>query len=757
MDDKSGKKRKTVQKIFNTLTAPATGSKRIKQALEVSEEKYRSAFEYTQTGMVVLEEDMTISLINQKISEMTGYSKEEIEGKVKWTNMVAQKDCARMMEYHQSRRAHPETTPSQYEFKYRHTSGTYRDALLEVSMIPGTTQSLVSMMDITERKKIEKELHESDRRFKETTELLPSMIVEMDSNFRVIYANKASYDTFGYSMEDFRSGVSLPQMIHPEDLERAKDNIQKKIAGLDFKPQEYRLQKKNGEIVYCLVASSPILKSGELAGVRTSLLDITELKLVEKKLRLSEEHLKSIYAASPIGIVLCDQDGAITDANRSFMEMFSLDREADYKEISFSLFDQIPGIKKQSLDKKQILAFESAFDFRFSKQGDCYEIIPTKGRFLSWNVTPIQIEVSGPILYLGQVQDVTARKKAEERKLRAAKHAADKANKMVEGLRKEILGSATFHSIISRSPAMKEIFNILPEIAQTMTTVLVTGESGTGKELIARSIHELSPRANAPFVAINCGALPDNLLESELFGYLAGAFTDAKKDKPGKFVQAEGGTLFLDEIGDITPAMQVKLLRVLQEKIVEPLGGTKGVPVDVRVVAATNKNIPQMVEKKEFREDLYYRIKVLNLTLPPLRDRKGDIPLLCDYFISLFNARYKKSISELSDKSLDVLIKYDYPGNIRELENIIEHAFIFCKTDSIDPKHLPPEMTSKAEQLSSNNDILSGVHSFEELEKIFILRKLQENNGSRINTAKQLGIHKATLFRKMKSLGIAEN
>lgn len=759
MTDQPEKKRKTVKKIFDTITAPATGSRKIKKALELSEEKYKSAFEYTQTGMMILEEDMTIALINRKISEMTGYSPDQIEGKRKWTELVYESDLSKMMGFHNKRRVDSEATPMQYEFQYKHTSGTLHDALITVSMIPGTDKSLVSMMDITERKKMEGDLRESERRFKETAELLPSIICEINMDLQFTYVNKTGLETFGFTVEDFNSGIPLTSIIEDSDLERAMKNISMKVAGEPIKPQEYNLRKKDGTIITCLVASSTMMKNDELVGIRISLIDITELKRVEQKLRLSEEHISSIYSASPIGIVLCNNDGTIDNANHSFKDMFSLADDIDYSHINFRLFKEIPGIK----NKEKILAggegfsFESDFDFRFTEQDGRYEVISTKGRYLSWHITPLNIEGNGPAMLLGHVQDITERVKSEERRLNKVKHAAEEANKMVEGLKKEILNEATFHSIISRSPAMKEIFDIMPEIAQTTTTVLVTGESGTGKELIARSIHDLSLRAKAPFVAINCGALPDNLLESELFGYKAGAFTDAKKDKPGKFQLADTGTLFLDEIGDVTPAMQVKLLRALQEKTFEPLGDTKTVTVDVRIIAATNKNLPELVKNGVFREDLFYRIKVLNLSLPALRDRKCDIPLLCDHFISLFNARYKKSITELSTKALDCMLKHNFPGNIRELENIIEHAFIFCKTSVIEPKHLPQEIVNIINDSAVSHDILADIKSFDELERLFITKVLKENNGSRINTAKQLGIHKATLFRKMRSLGIEDN
>jgi transcriptional regulator with PAS, ATPase and Fis domain len=351
------------------------------------------------------------------------------------------------------------------------------------------------------------------------------------------------------------------------------------------------------------------------------------------------------------------------------------------------------------------------------------------------------------------VQDITERRVHHEATIQKAHDAAKKAEALVDGLRKELLYKSTFQSMVSRSSEMKRIFDILPEVAQSAASVLVLGESGTGKELIARTLHDLSSRTAKPFIAINCGALPDSLLEAELFGYKAGAFTDAKKDKPGKFAFAEGGTLFLDEIGDISSAMQVKLLRVLQEKTFEPLGSAASVKANVRVVAATNRNIPDMVKKGEFREDLFYRINVLTFTLPPLRQRRCDIPLLCNHFITLFNARYGKKISELSAEALELLLSHEFPGNIRELENIIEHAFIFCKEPIIQPQHLPGEL-GRAAAASKRTSGLLEIQTFDELEKIFIENILTESHGNKVKAAQRLGIDKSTLFRKLKKFGI---
>lgn len=321
----------------------------------------------------------------------------------------------------------------------------------------------------------------------------------------------------------------------------------------------------------------------------------------------------------------------------------------------------------------------------------------------------------------------------------------------VEALRKELEGRSHVGDFISRSPLMQRVFEILPAIAASMSTVLILGETGTGKELAARTIHSLSRRNKGPFVAVNCGALPDTLLESELFGYKAGAFTGATKDKPGRFALAKGGTIFLDEIGEISPALQVRLLRVLQDRTYEPLGSTRSETADVRIIVATNRDIGEQMRKGAFREDLYYRVNVIRIELPPLRRRKEDIPLLVDQFINRFNRLQQKSIQGLSAEALALLMAYDWHGNVRELENVIERSFILCNEDFIGMEHLPEELTSRSPAVTSS----SGMKATRDLlDAQTIQAALERNANNRLAAAKDLGIHKTTLFRKMKKLGI---
>ena len=322
---------------------------------------------------------------------------------------------------------------------------------------------------------------------------------------------------------------------------------------------------------------------------------------------------------------------------------------------------------------------------------------------------------------------------------------------LVEELRKEIEGRYSFADIIGRSPAMQSLFELLPVVAESDSTVLIRGASGTGKELVARAIHNLSPRGQKRFVAINCGALPDTLLESELFGHKAGAFTDARKDKPGRFAIADGGTILLDEIGDISLAMQVRLLRVLQERVYEPLGSVTPVPADVRVITATHQDLRKLVKEKRFREDLYYRINVFRLDLPTLRDRREDIPLLVDHFVSRFNTIQDKDVSGVSDEVMNVLMRCDFPGNARELENVIEHAFVLCRSGLIELHHLPQEILEGSGLATVQARPGTTLRS---IEALHITDALRRQNGNRKEAAKELGIHPTTLRRKIKDLDI---
>ena len=329
-------------------------------------------------------------------------------------------------------------------------------------------------------------------------------------------------------------------------------------------------------------------------------------------------------------------------------------------------------------------------------------------------------------------------------------------NTVVDALRRELSGSQRQGDMVSASHLMRRLFAILPQIAESDATVLVEGETGTGKELLARTLHDLSPRRDRPFVAINCGALPDTLLESELFGYRAGAFTGAERDKPGYFALAEGGTILLDEIGETSPAFQVKLLRVLEEREFQPLGATRGERVNVRILAATNRDLEALVAEGTFRRDLFYRINVVRLQLPPLRARREDIPLLVERCIDRMNRLRGRAVAGLEPATLARLMAHDFPGNIRELENIIEHGFILCTGERIGLHHLPANLQAPAAATlpapTAEPPDLRAVRAASEEEAI--RAALERTHYNRLAAARELGMHKSTLFRKLKKLNL---
>jgi PAS domain S-box-containing protein len=319
---------------------------------------------------------------------------------------------------------------------------------------------------------------------------------------------------------------------------------------------------------------------------------------------------------------------------------------------------------------------------------------------------------------------------------------------LVEELRRELEGRFQVGDIVSRSPAMRRLLDLLPAVAESDCTVLVEGETGTGKELLARAIHDLGPRRKGPFVAVSCAAIPDTLLEAELFGVRAGAYTGAVKDRPGRFSRANGGTLLLDEVGEVSPAVQVKLLRVLQERRFEPLGASASQAADVRVIAATNRDLRAMVGRGEFREDLYYRVNVVRLEVPPLRRRREDIPLLAEHFLTAARRRQGRGPNEMSPEAMALFLAHDWPGNVRELENAVEHACVLCSGPRIEAAHLPEQLRGR---VLRNRDLAGAVR---DAEAEAIREALRRNRNNRLAAARELGLHRATFFRKVKALGL---
>ena len=319
----------------------------------------------------------------------------------------------------------------------------------------------------------------------------------------------------------------------------------------------------------------------------------------------------------------------------------------------------------------------------------------------------------------------------------------------------EIKGRYTFYDMVGKDPAIVKIFEIVPVVASSDATILIEGPTGTGKDVLVKVIHNAGQRSKKPLVKVNCAALPDNLLESEMFGYVKGAFTGAETDKPGRFQEADGGTIFLDEIGDLPLSLQAKLLRVLEDKEFYPLGSRKTTQVDVRIISATNQNLERLVSEKRFREDLFYRLNVMRLDLPPLKDRRGDIPLLISHILKRLCATRDTMVEKFSNNAMEVLLNYDYPGNVRELQNIIEHALIVCQDRVIERNHLPLSLQGGMPVPLPTEEKRPFDKEIEFSEKTIILDRLQKFNWNKGKTAAALDINRTTLWRKMKKYNIS--
>jgi len=711
----------------------------------IPQELYRIVFENTGTAMMVINEDLTVALGNHRMEELTGYHQSEIGFRRPWTAYVCTEDHTQMLDYHRRRREGDPTVPSEYEFRLLCKDGSMRNVLGNITLIPNTRQSLVSLIDITERKHAEAKLKKSERRYKDLFENANDIIYVHDFSGTFISANRTALDSYGYTEEELKN-VSIRDIVDPAYLDRALENISKKTSvHQKSEPYELLTHTHDGHPLWVEVSTRIIGEEGGDVAVQGIARDITARKEADARLQESEERFKETAELLPCIICEIGLDHNFTYVNKLGLDSFGY-TETDVRR-GVSLFELFPEADRNRMigNVRKVIGGELLGPQE-------YRLKHRDGREVTYLIS------SAPILRRGSITgirsslfDITERKEAEVLRLKQARDEADRANLLVSQLRKEMGKPVVLDNMVSSSPLMLSLFDVLPQMADSPASVLVTGESGTGKELVARSLHNLSGRKENPFVAINCSALPDTLLESELFGYVAGAFTDAKKNKPGKFALAEGGTLFLDEIGDISPAMQVKLLRVLQERVYEPLGATSPVRANVRIVAATNKDIPELVAQGSFREDLYYRINVLKVNLPPLRNRRGDVPLLVDTFIERFNDRYGRGVSGIAPEAIERLMRHDFPGNIRELENIIEHAFVFCKSDTIEVGHLPPELSHGDDGPARMWD---GITSLEDLERAF-LQHVLETTKSKAAAAKRLNIHKTTLFRKLHKLGLA--
>ena len=433
--------------------------------------------------------------------------------------------------------------------------------------------------------------------------------------------------------------------------------------------------------------------------------------------------LSTVFDSMPIGVfAILDQESNIATINKTAGEILASDSQSLIgKNAREVLETRFPGIQK--LIDETIESHRPIRNFNLEIEDRIGEV---KTYLVSTAITEeLDPANFGIVLVLHDISEVTR-------------------------LRKAAILKQSFGAIVGASPNMKEVYSLIETVAQYDTTVLISGETGTGKELIARTIHEHSHRSSGPFVPVSCSALSTSLLESELFGHVAGAFTGARKDRRGRFEMAKDGTIFLDEIGALSLDIQVKLLRTTQERVIERVGSSKPIPIDVRLISATNRDLSELVAKKEFREDLYYRLKVFQIDIPPLRERRLDIPVLADSFIERFNKFHRRKVIGLSLSSKEQLMKYFWPGNVRELENAIEHAMVLTSGKIIESQYFPPEIR----HMKSNGSPPPPPKRDLGIEEENIRRALAAFGGNVTRAATSLRIHRTTLWRKMREFGI---
>ena len=550
---------------------------------------------------------------------------------------------------------------------------------------------------------------------------LPDAVFLVDLDCRIQFANRAAQRLTGFALDDLIGllceGIFCSQLLRKEHC-LIRNALHK---GEELKNHRCYIRTKSGEELPVSINASPIFdEAGHVTGGLVSVRDLCETEKINAELVREKLHRDAILSSLNEALYTIDQDWHITSFNRAA------------EEITKYRAEEVLGRHCYEVLRANVCANACPVKETFERG------VNVKDRdiiILDRFGVQKEVKVNTGILALSGQPPMGA--VVSMRDLSYFNH-----------LRQSLESRAQFMGIVGKNKKMLEIYQLIEEIADSPSTVLIQGESGTGKELVANAIQQLSSRKDKPFIKVNCSVFPETLLASELFGHVKGAFTDAHRDRKGRFEMANGGTIFLDEIGEASPAVQIKLLRVLQEKEFERVGGTETIKVDVRVIAATNQDLQKAVREKRFREDLYYRLNVIPIYLPPLRERKDDIPLLIDYFMEKFRLITKKEINDISDEALDMLMSYDYPGNIRELENAIEYAFARTKDNQITVEKLPLTIRQHASHRIGNHSAAN--YSAADPEYVRIRQALEKHRWNREEAAAALGISRTTLWRKMK-------
>ncbi|MBN1474057.1 MAG: sigma 54-interacting transcriptional regulator [Syntrophaceae bacterium] len=566
---------------------------------------------------------------------------------------------------------------------------------------------------------INKSLEQSVKSYEAMLNEIEDGVGEVDVHGNLLYINDSGCRFWGYSREEI-IGTSYKFYTDQEGIEVVREAYMKVYKSGEPLMFIHTIVRKDGAKRIVEDSVSPVKdEKGKVVGFRSVQRDVTDRIEAEKRFASHRRHLEAIFKSVKDAIITVDRDEKIIEINKSAQDICGIDIQNVGGKVFSECIGQCEGacvaVLKQTLESQQPI---SEYRIECGHQNRYQQLV-------SVNSTPLvdyQGNFTGAVMV---IRDVT----------------------LLRDLQRELRERHKFQNIIGRSESMQDIYRLLEDLANLETTVLITGESGTGKELVARALHYSGQRSFRPFVTVNCSALAESLLESELFGHVRGAFTGAVKDKQGRFEAADGGTILLDEIGDISPLIQLKLLRVLQEKVFERVGESTPRKADVRVIASTNKNLKEKVRKGEFREDLFYRLMVVEVALPPLRDRLEDLPLLVDQFVHKFNEEFKKGIEGISRDVLNKFMEYPWPGNVRELEHALEHAFILCRGKVITMEQLPViirDFNTSDKAKHGDKHALKKQSSEQK-----IAEALKKAGGNKAKAARLLGINRRTLYRKM--------
>ena len=626
------------------------------------------------------------------------------------------------------------------ETRLRRADGVFR--WFQIRAIPArdaegkTSEWYALLTDIDDRKRAEQKLRQSEADLRTITDTIPQPIVVLAPNGSTLYVNQVASDRTGYTLEQLDERGFWAQVVHPDDLKRLRAERQERLlSGVPFE-LEFRVLYKSGQYRWILMQYNPLKdESGQTIRWYSTATDIDDRKRAEQKLRQSEEELRTITDAIANPITVLAADGTTLYVNRAALDVTGLTREEMEGEAFFARVVHPDDLEPFRAGRQQ--GFSRGVPFELEVR-----VLHKSGqyRWYLWQYNPLKHESDQIIRWYTTGTDIDDQKKTEERL---------RNENLV--LREEIDRSSMFEEIVGSCKPMREVLKQVEKVAPSDSTVLILGETGTGKELIAHALHRRSKRANRAFIRVNCAAIPESLIASELFGHEKGAFTGALQRRVGRFEAADGGTIFLDEIGDLPMETQIALLRVLQEREFERVGSNQPISVDVRVVAATNRDLPAGVAAGTFRQDLFYRLNVFPIAVPPLRQRVEDIPLLVEYFVGRYAKGTGKKIRHIGKRTLDQLQHYHWPGNIRELQNVVERAVILSDSDTFDVD----ESWLKGE--SGESPPQEGFSALANREVEMIEAALAECHG-RISgpsgAAAKLGIPRQTLESKIRRLGI---